>query len=143
MTIKSVDEFSLIKTYFTDRTRLRPDVLLGIGDDAAILTVPLGQSLVVCIDTLVEGVHFLPQTDPEDIGHKVLAVNLSDLAAMGAEPSWMTLALTMPESHATWLNKFSEGLFQLANQFNLQLIDRKSTRLNSSHSTLSRMPSSA
>ena len=123
-----LDEFSLIEKYFKNQKISRPDVILGIGDDAALVNVPSNCLLVLSMDTLVEGVHFPPQTSPFDIGYKALAVNLSDLAAMGAEPAWMTLALTLPEINTTWLDEFTKGLNQLAKQFNVQLIGGDTTR---------------
>lgn len=123
-----LDEFSLIEKYFKNQTLSRPDVLLGIGDDAALLKIPPNCLLVSSTDTLVEETHFLPKTLPFDIGYKALAVNLSDLAAMGAEPAWMMLALTLPNVHKKWLDEFTDGLFQLANQFNVQLIGGDTTR---------------
>ncbi|HVE44057.1 MAG TPA: thiamine-phosphate kinase [Gammaproteobacteria bacterium] len=123
-----MDEFSLIEKYFKNQKISRPDVLLGIGDDAALVSAPLNCLLVLSIDTLIEGIHFTPQTLPLDIGHKALAVNLSDLAAMGAEPAWLTLALTLPEVNTQWLDGFTSGLYQLANQFNMQLIGGDTTR---------------
>ena len=118
----ALNEFSIIQTYFAERTHARSDVLLGIGDDGALLKVPQDQVLVTTLDTMVAGIHFPFDTDPADVGYKALAVNLSDLAAMGAEPCWMSLALTMPEANADWLEKFSKGLFLLAKEFHIQLI---------------------
>jgi thiamine-monophosphate kinase len=123
-----MNEFSLIDHYFKNQKLSRPDVLLGIGDDAALLKVPSNCLLVLSMDTLIEGVHFPSKTAPFDIGYKALAVNLSDLAAMGAEPAWMTLALTLPEINTTWLDEFTNGLYQLAKQFNVQLIGGDTTR---------------
>ena len=95
--------------------------LLGIGDDAAVLQCPAGQQLVVTVDTLVEGVHFAPQSSAADIGFKALAVNLSDLAAMGATPAWFFLALTLPEVSPRWIDAFSHGLSVLSEQSRIQL----------------------
>ena len=106
----------------------QPDVALGIGDDAALLNPPTDQQLVIAVDTLVQDVHFPVDTLPYDIGWKALAVNLSDLAAMGAEPAWFTLALTLPESSEPWLTAFSRGLFDLADQFGLSLVGGDTTR---------------
>src|SRR5579862_4019500 len=99
----TMDEFSLIKKYFAQSTLQRDDVILGIGDDAAIVQVPTLQQLIITTDTLVNGIHFPENTAPFDIGFKALAVNLSDLAAMGATPSWITLALTLPKVDENWL----------------------------------------
>lgn len=101
----SCGEFSLIARYF-DRVRSsRLDVETGIGDDCALLTVPEKQTLAISTDTLVSGIHFLPDIDPRDLGYKALAVNVSDLAAMGADPAWLTLALTLPEVNETGLKR--------------------------------------
>jgi thiamine-monophosphate kinase len=123
-----VPEFELIQRYFSRKGQPQADVALGIGDDAALLNPPAEQQLVIAIDTLVQGVHFPANTSPYDIGWKALAVNLSDLAAMGAEPAWFTLALTLPESSETWLTEFSAGLFELANQYGLSLVGGDTTR---------------
>lgn len=117
----SAGEFDIIARYFTRRSA-RTDVLLGIGDDAAVLAVPADKRLVVAMDTLVSGVHFPDLTDPADIGYRALAVNLSDLAAMGAQPAWMTLSLSSPASDAVWLEGFSSGLFELANRHDVALV---------------------
>ncbi|MCK5481858.1 MAG: thiamine-phosphate kinase, partial [Gammaproteobacteria bacterium] len=98
----SESEFEIIRRYFMRQSLKREDVITGIGDDAAVLQVPVGQELVVSVDTLVAGVHFPENTPAAAIGHKSLAVNLSDLAAMGATPAWVTLALTMPGNNSTW-----------------------------------------
>lgn len=98
-----------------------PPCQVGIGDDAAVLQVPADRELVICTDTLVRGVHFLPETSAESIGHKSLAVNLSDLAAMGAEPAWFFLALTMPSSSPGWLESFANGMSRLARHASIQL----------------------
>lgn len=121
-------EFDLIKTYFKHSDNKRADVIVGLGDDAAILKIPENQQLVVSIDTLVSGVHFFSDANPYDIGYKSLAVNLSDLAAMGAEPAWVTLALTLPEANPTWLAEFSRGFFSLIEKYQLQLIGGDTTR---------------
>jgi len=118
----SITEFDLIKRYFAVGKVSRNDVILGIGDDGAVLQVPHGKELVVSIDTLVAGIHFPEDTDPESIGYKAIAVNLSDMAAMGAEPAWATLSLTLPEADHNWLRAFSQGFFDLADQFNVQLV---------------------
>lgn len=123
----SLGEFELIRRFFSTCGRRR-DVLLGVGDDAALVRSPPGQELVVTVDTLVEGVHFLPGCDPRSLGHKTLAVSLSDLAAMGAEPAWATLALTLPASDAEWAAAFSRGLCELASGFGVQLIGGDTTR---------------
>ena len=124
----SVTEFELIQRYFSRNDPPQSDVALGIGDDAALLNPPTDQQLVIAVDTLVQDVHFPVDTLPYDIGWKALAVNLSDLAAMGAEPAWFTLALTLPESSEPWLTDFSRGLFDLVDQFGLSLVGGDTTR---------------
>ncbi len=121
-------EFSVIQHYFEQLTSSRDDVLLDIGDDCALLKCPENQSLAVSIDTLVSGIHFFPDVDPHTLGHKSLAVGLSDLAAMGATPAWFTLALTLPEIEEPWLLAFSQGLAELAKQHNIQLVGGDTTR---------------
>ena len=110
-------EFDIIRRYFTRQDSNRSDVITGIGDDAALLQVPTGMELVACMDTLVDGVHFSTGTPAAAIGHKVLAVNLSDLAAMGAEPAWVTLSITIPEPDPHWLADFSQAFFKLADHY--------------------------
>lgn len=121
-------EFELIKRYFAIQTEHRSDVRHGIGDDAALVSVPLNHELVITTDTLVEGIHFPKATLPYDIGYKALAVNLSDLAAMGATPAWVTLALTLPSANENWIQEFCEGFFTLANRYQVQLIGGDLTR---------------
>jgi thiamine-monophosphate kinase len=122
-----LNEFELIRRYFARRDPVRPDVILGIGDDAALLEVPAGRQLALATDTLVEGIHVPAGTDPASIGHKALAVNLSDLAAMGAEPAWFTLNLTLPRAEAAWLEDFARGLFDLARAQGVQLVGGDTT----------------
>ena len=121
-------EFDIIETYFNRQQLKRDDVILGIGDDAAILATPPDKQLVIAMDTLVSGVHFPANSSAEDIGYKALAVNLSDLAAMGAEPAWFSLALTVPQSSTEWLAGFAKGLFLLADHYQVQLIGGDTTR---------------
>ena len=123
-------EFGIIKKFFTEKTTQKNiNTRLGIGDDAAIVSVPSGFDMVVSVDTLVAGVHFPKQTSSFDIGYKSLAVNLSDLAAMGAQPCSFTLALTLPEleQNQSWLENFSAGLFEQANKSNIELIGGDTT----------------
>ncbi len=124
----AVSEFQLIERYFTDAGVPRDDVVWGVGDDAAILSLPAGHELVVSTDTLVAGVHFFADVDPVSLGHKALAVNLSDLAAMGAQPAWVMLALTLPQVDEQWLCGFSQGFSSLACQHGVQLIGGDTTR---------------
>ena len=121
-------EFKLIESIRTRCANTREDVRLGIGDDAALLAVPLGQALAVCTDTLVAGVHFPLDTRAFDIGWKALAVNLSDLAAMGATPAWATLALTLPQADAAWVEAFADGFAALAREFKLALVGGDTTQ---------------
>lgn len=121
-------EFDLIARYFNRYRTARRDVQLGIGDDCALLTVAEKQLLAVSTDTLVEGIHFLKTIDPADLGYKALAVNLSDLAAMGADPAWVSLALTLPEVDTDWLEAFSDSLFEQLNYYGMQLIGGDTTR---------------
>ncbi|MCW8853624.1 MAG: thiamine-phosphate kinase [Gammaproteobacteria bacterium] len=127
-----MSEFNLINHYFRslshDVSMKRDDVILGIGDDCAILQVPEGKQLVVSTDTLVSGVHFPENTSAYDIGYKSLAVNLSDLAAMGAEPAWVTLCLTLPEENSDWLAEFVKGFSELLKKNNVQLVGGDTTR---------------
>lgn len=123
-----LSEFDIIERFFRRPGRSRDDVLLGIGDDAALLAVPCDRELAVAVDTLVAGRHFPPATPAFDIGHKALAVNLSDLAAMGAEPAWATLALTLPEVDKAWLQSFADGFFALADRHGVQLVGGDTTR---------------
>lgn len=121
-------EFSLISRYFDRVKSARPDVETGIGDDCALLTVPEKQTLAISTDTLVSGVHFMPDINPDDLACKALAVNLSDLAAMGADPAWLTLALTLPDVDENWLAAFSDSLFEQLSYYDMQLIGGDTTR---------------
>jgi len=123
----SLGEFDLIAKYFTRRSA-RKDVLLGVGDDAALLAVPPGRALVAATDTLVEGRHFLAGTPARSIGHNALAVNLSDLAAMGAEPAWALLSLSLPSPDEHWLEEFSGGLLALADSYDVALVGGDTVR---------------
>lgn len=115
-------EFDLIRGYFSTLTASRDDVLLGVGDDCALMNPPADRVLAMTQDTLIAGRHFLPATDAESVGHKALAVNLSDLAAMGAEPAWALLSLSLPEADGTWLNGFCRGFAALAGEHGVQLV---------------------
>ncbi|MCW8807100.1 MAG: thiamine-phosphate kinase, partial [Rhodanobacter sp.] len=121
-------EFDLIELIRQRTAQSRDDVRLGIGDDAAVLAVPAGQELVVAIDTLVDGVHFPRGTAAADIGWKALAVNLSDLAAMGASPAWALLALTLPAADPAFVEGFADGFAQLAQPHRLALVGGDTTR---------------
>lgn len=121
----SGDEFEIIRRYFT-RPCSDADLVIGIGDDAAV--VATHGPLAIAVDTLVAGVHFPVATPAEAVGHRLLAVNLSDLAAMGARPRWCTLALTLPAADEVWLAAFSHGLFALADAHGVALIGGDLTR---------------
>ncbi len=123
-----MDEFALIEEIIVPRAGYRADVVLGIGDDGAVVIPPLGEELVIVADTLVAGVHFPPQLAPADIGYRAVAVNLSDIAAMGAEPRWATLALTLPEANRDWLTEFMRGMHEALAAHSVQLIGGDTTR---------------
>lgn len=125
-----MNEFDLIARYFTRPPATRPDspLQLGIGDDCALLVPPPGEQLAISTDMLVEGRHFFEGADPEALGHKALAVNLSDLAAMGAKPLGFSLALALPAADAGWLEGFARGLFALADAHEAELIGGDTTR---------------
>ncbi|QIK37437.1 thiamine-phosphate kinase [Caldichromatium japonicum] len=123
-----MSEFELIRRYFSDLGAARADVSLGVGDDCALLSVPPDQMLAVSIDTLNVGVHFFPDVDPASLGHKALAVGLSDLAAMGAEPVWATLALTLPDLDLDWVHAFALGFGCLADVYGVRLVGGDTTR---------------
>jgi thiamine-monophosphate kinase len=120
-------EFDLIDR-IRARAASRDDVPLGIGDDAALLQVPAGQLLALSTDTLNAGVHFPAETAPSDIGWKALAVNLSDLAAMAAEPAWCTLSLSLPRADVAWLDAFLDGFLALADRHRVALVGGDTTR---------------
>ncbi|MEO9054422.1 MAG: thiamine-phosphate kinase [Steroidobacteraceae bacterium] len=123
-------EFELIRRFFmrSDPARRDPRVLLGIGDDAALLEVPRGADLAAAVDTIVAGRHFPEGADARSIGHRALAVNLSDMAAMGAMPAWATLALTIPSVDFDWLEKFAAGFWDLADAHSVALVGGDMTR---------------
>lgn len=123
----SLSEFSIIERYFTRPSR-RGDVVLGVGDDAALMQVPHGMQLAVSVDTLIAGHHFPVDTDPEAIGYKSLAVNLSDMAAMGAKPAWVTLSLALPEPDEQFLERFAKGFFTLAQEYDVELVGGDTVR---------------
>ena len=120
-------EFDLIKRYFS-RKSLQNGVILSVGDDCAITSIPSGYQLAITTDTLVEGTHFLPSISPADLAYKSVAVNLSDLAAMGATPTWMSLALTLPEIKEEWLAEFSQSLFAILDRYGVSLIGGDTTK---------------
>ncbi len=122
-----MDEFALIRRFF-DRPLHDDSVLLGIGDDAALIAPESGHDLVCAVDTIVAGTHYPDDLPPFDIGYRSLAINLSDIAAMGARPRWMTLALTIPTGDSGWLALFSEGLFSAAAEAGVSLVGGDTTR---------------
>jgi thiamine-monophosphate kinase len=122
-----MNEFSLIEQFFKPIAVKRNDVLFGIGDDAACLQIPQGNHVLVSTDTLVSGIHFLPEWDSYDIACKAVMVNISDMAAMAADPCWITLALTLPELNLSWLKSFARGLNDSLNEFNVDLIGGDTT----------------
>jgi len=122
-----LSEFALIQRFFTQQRVKNPSTHLGIGDDCALLSIPEGFELAVTADTMVENVHFFAGTDPELLGYKLLAVNLSDLAAMGAKPVSVTLALTLPKVDENWLTAFASGFLKLAERYSVDLIGGDTT----------------
>jgi thiamine-monophosphate kinase len=120
-----LSEFDLIRRYFTRPT---PHTVLGVGDDCALIRVTPGEEFAVPTDMLVAGRHFHRDADPLKLGHKALAVNLSDMAAMGATPRWATLALALPEANEAWLEPFARGFLQLAKRYRVDLIGGDTTR---------------
>ena len=136
-----MNEFNLIKQYFTRRTHHTD---LSVGDDAALISVSAGMQLAISSDMLVAGTHFFHDAAPHDIGWKALAVNVSDMTAMGANPKWATLAIALPEVKDAWLSEFSRGFFACADAFNIDLIGGDTTRgpLNISVTIMGEVPTS-
>lgn len=122
-----ISEFALIQRFFTQQRVKNPSTYLSIGDDCALMSVPDGYQLAVTTDTMVESVHFFAGTCPEQLGHKLLAVNLSDLASMGAIPVSVTLALTLPHVDESWLTAFAKGFLGLAERYSVDLIGGDTT----------------
>ncbi|MCP1573815.1 thiamine-monophosphate kinase [Herbaspirillum rubrisubalbicans] len=123
-----LSEFELIARYFSRPPAPDSRTALGVGDDCALMTPAPGMQLAISSDMLVEGRHFFPDADPHTLGHKCLAVNLSDLAAMGAQPIAFTLALALPQARAEWLAPFSQGMLALADQHGCELIGGDTTK---------------
>ena len=121
-------EFNLIDKFFVYGNLTREDVDLGIGDDCALVTVPENHQVAITTDTLAAGTHFLATANPVSVGYKALASNLSDIAAMGAKPTWVSLALTLPDPDEKWLKGFCVGFFDLAKQHHVQLIGGDTTK---------------
>lgn len=122
-----MNEFSLIDYYFKSLETADSNLIFGIGDDAACLQIPPNTHLLVSTDTLVAGVHFLPEWEPYNMAYKAVMVNISDMAAMGADPRWATLALTLPNFSQPWLNSFSRGLKEALQQYQVNLIGGDTT----------------
>ena len=123
-----MSEFQLIDRYCRNLGADHPETRIPVGDDAAVINVPAGMELAISVDSMVEGIHFLPDTEPAKLAHKLMAVNLSDMAAMGAIPKWATVTLTMPTQEESWLSGFSSGLDQIAQRYGVQLIGGDTTR---------------
>ena len=121
-----MDEFQIISRFF-ERSYKDKSVQFGIGDDGAILSPDPHRHLVSVMDTLIEGVHYPLSLSPKDIGYRAVEINLSDLAAMGARPRWMSLSLTIKEANESWLTNFSEGLFMSADQYSMPLVGGDTT----------------
>lgn len=121
-------EFEIIRRFFSGQRVADVNTEIGIGDDCAVLNFTAAARLALTTDTLVAGIHFFSDTDPTRLGHKALAVNLSDLAAMGARPRWALLALTLPENDPEWIAAFAQGFFRLAERHRVQLIGGDTTR---------------
>jgi thiamine-monophosphate kinase len=117
-----LSETDLIRRFFQGLGAQRADVRLGIGDDAALVSMPAGEELVLTTDALVEGVHFLPGAPAHSLGHRALAVNLSDIAAMGASPAWALLSLNLPRADEEWLQAFASGFGTLAQAHAVALV---------------------
>tara|TARA_B100000579_G_C22794636_1_gene836418 strand:+ start:210 stop:1148 length:939 start_codon:yes stop_codon:yes gene_type:complete len=122
-----VDEFQIINKYFLQKN-LGSGVILGIGDDGAAISHNSSSDLITVVDTIIAGVHYPKHIAAEDVGYRALAVNLSDIAAMGAKPRWMTLALTLSSSDDSWLKGFAKGFFELAQEFNVNLVGGDTTK---------------
>lgn len=122
-----MDEFELIRRFFS-RPAVSPAVVAGVGDDGAVIRPAEGRDIVTVIDTMVAGTHFPASMSAADIGYRAVAINLSDIAAMGAQPRWMTLALTLVEAEPRWLEEFAEGLYEAATQWDVMLVGGDTTK---------------
>lgn len=123
-----MDEFALIRRYFQPLQRDDSSVCVGMGDDCALVTPPPGQQLVISTDTLVEGTHFLPGSPAQELAWRLLGASISDLAAMGAQPGWLTLSLTLPQADPHWLAQFAQGLSAALDCYNITLVGGDTTR---------------
>ncbi|UPT14792.1 thiamine-phosphate kinase [Buchnera aphidicola] len=122
------DEFKIISNFFNKFQRKEKNLIQGIGDDCALIKIPENKILAISTDTLVEGTHFFKNIDPKHLAYKTIAVNLSDLAAMGALPKWVTLSITMPKVNFKWLKRFSDNFFKILNQYKITLIGGDTNR---------------
>lgn len=123
-----MNEFQIIKKYFQQASALRDDVIVGSGDDCAVLLPPPGQDLLMSIDTLLAGRHFLPSIDPADLGYKSVAVSLSDIAAMAGQPAWLLVSLSLEKADESWLARFAEGILAAAKMAGVTLVGGDMTR---------------
>lgn len=141
----SVSEFEIIRRYFTRPADQLTDVVLGVGDDAAIVRARSDRELVIAADVINEGIHFPSNTPARAVGHKALAVNLSDLAAMGADPAWFTMTISLPSIDEQWLGEFADGLFELADRHAVTLIGGDTVRgpLSVSITAIGQVPTGA
>lgn len=122
-----MDEFEIIRRYF-ERESSDKDIRINIGDDGAVLVPSADRDLISVVDTLVSGIHYPESLDPADVGYRAVVVNLSDVAAMGARPRWMTLALTLDHADPAWLEDFARGLFEAADEHSMALVGGDTTR---------------
>ncbi|MBK4765111.1 MAG: thiamine-phosphate kinase [Pantoea sp. Brub] len=124
-----IDEFEIINNFFNFKIKkYQKNLKLGIGDDCALIDIPKGHLLATSTDTLISNIHFFNDINPIDLAYKAVAVNLSDLAAMGAEPYWITLSITLPKIEKLWLKKFTSSFFEILNIYNMQLIGGDTNR---------------
>ncbi|WP_343154134.1 thiamine-phosphate kinase [Buchnera aphidicola (Aphis aurantii)] len=121
-------EFEIISNFFNKNQKTEKNLIKGIGDDSALIQIPKHNILVISTDTLVEGTHFFKNINPKNLAYKTIAVNLSDLAAMGATPKWITLSITMPKPNNKWLQCFSEKFFKILNKYKIALIGGDTNR---------------
>ncbi|XBC41150.1 MAG: thiamine-phosphate kinase [Buchnera aphidicola (Nurudea yanoniella)] len=125
----NLSEFEIIKKYFSETLKKNDtNIIQDIGDDCALIKIPKNQILAISTDTLIEGTHFLKNIDPSDLGYKIIAINLSDLAAIGSQPKWITLSLTLSNNNENWIKNFSKSFFKTLNNYNMKLIGGNTTR---------------
>ncbi|XBC37558.1 MAG: thiamine-phosphate kinase [Buchnera aphidicola (Meitanaphis microgallis)] len=119
----NLNEFQIIQNYFCNTLKkIDANVIQDIGDDCALITIPKNDTLAISTDTLIEGIHFYKNTHPTDLGYKIIAINLSDLAAMGSKPKWITLSLNLPQINIRWIKYFSQSLFNTLRTYDMKLI---------------------